>query len=63
MALTPSRIVASIYFKGGLTYAIGLNAKIPFNKKAGFLLSFGKRGLAIRAGFFVARKLNFSESR
>lgn len=30
-------------FKGGLTYALGLGAKIPFNRTAGFLISFGYR--------------------
>jgi hypothetical protein len=32
-----------IDFKGGFTYALGLGAKIPFNKTAGFLISFGYR--------------------
>ncbi len=30
-------------FKGGLLYAAGLGLKIPFNQKAGFLISFGYR--------------------
>lgn len=30
-------------FKGGFTYALGVGAKIPFNKTAGFLISFGYR--------------------
>lgn len=30
-------------FRGGLLYAGGLGVKIPFNKSAGFLLSFGYR--------------------
>jgi hypothetical protein len=30
-------------FKGGLTYAFGLGAKIPFNRNAGFIISFGYR--------------------
>ena len=30
-------------FKGGLLYAAGLGAKIPFNHGAGFLISFGYR--------------------
>ena len=30
-------------FKGGLMYAAGLGLKIPFNRNAGFLLSFGYR--------------------
>jgi hypothetical protein len=30
-------------FKGGITYALGLGAKIPFNRNAGFLISFGYR--------------------
>ncbi len=30
-------------FKGGLTYAVGLGAKIPFSRTAGFLISFGYR--------------------
>jgi hypothetical protein len=30
-------------FKGGLTYALGVGAKIPFNRTAGFLISFGYR--------------------
>jgi hypothetical protein len=30
-------------FKGGLMYAAGLGIKIPFNRNAGFLLSFGYR--------------------
>jgi hypothetical protein len=30
-------------FKGGVMYAAGLGVKIPFNRSAGFLLSFGYR--------------------
>ncbi|MBS1916555.1 MAG: hypothetical protein JST87_09750 [Bacteroidetes bacterium] len=30
-------------FKGGFEYALGLGAKIPFNRNAGFLLSIGYR--------------------
>jgi len=30
-------------FKGGASYAAGLGVKIPFNRNAGFLLSFGYR--------------------
>jgi len=30
-------------FKGGLLYAAGLGVKIPFNRSAGFLISFGYR--------------------
>lgn len=30
-------------FKGGFEYALGLGAKIPFNRSAGFLLSIGYR--------------------
>lgn len=30
-------------FKGGLLYAAGLGLKIPFNRSAGFLISFGYR--------------------
>lgn len=30
-------------FKGGLLYAAGLGIKVPFNKRAGFLLSLGYR--------------------
>ena len=30
-------------FKGGIMYADGLGVKIPFNRDAGFLLSFGYR--------------------
>jgi hypothetical protein len=30
-------------FKGGIMYAAGLGIKIPFNRSAGFLLSFGYR--------------------
>ena len=30
-------------FKGGIMYAAGLGVKIPFNRSAGFLLSFGYR--------------------
>jgi hypothetical protein len=30
-------------FKGGVTYAFGLGAKIPFNRSAGFLVSFAYR--------------------
>ena len=30
-------------FKGGFMYAAGIGLKIPFNKNAGFLLSFGYR--------------------
>lgn len=28
-------------FKGGVNYAVGIGAKIPFNRSAGFLVSFG----------------------
>ena len=40
--ITQNSAIASD-FKGGLLYAAGLGVKIPFNRSAGFLVSFGYR--------------------
>jgi hypothetical protein len=44
-------------FSGGLLYAAGLGVKIPFNKSAGFLISFGYRHQS------TSYKLNSTETK
>ncbi len=44
-------------FSGGLQYAAGLGVKIPFNKSAGFLISFGYRHQS------TSYKLNSTETK